>query len=187
MGMTCFPRIWSIFFFQVLLLLAGAESLQAREYFLKTVTMAKAPSVKERQVVYSLDLIFTACPENYWMYYDFKRRCLVIDIYGGFCSVDSTVRTFHENLFKGIDFINQETNMSLSKKQAKLFIGADPAWHFESATINSTTIRITAWKLFDIPKTRTSKRIGPLVYILTTAGALVFAFVLVMVAAKSVD
>jgi hypothetical protein len=180
-------RIRSALFLQIAVCLTCAAPLAAIEYSLKSVTMVKAPSVKERRVMYSLDLIFNSCPENYWIYYDYDRRRLVVDIYGGFCKVDPGLRMFRENLFKGIDVINQETLMSMSKKQAKVYIGADPAWHFEAGTINSNTIRITAWKFFETPKTRTSKRIGPLAYILTGAGALVIAFILVLVAAKAGD
>jgi hypothetical protein len=162
------------------LIFLGVFEVKGSDYVLTKAYIENVPVVNDKRVSYQLALVFNSCPENYWMYYNKKKEQIVVDIYGVTLSLAPNMRVFHENLFRGISVVNQPTRMSLEGTQAFIRIGAAPGWHFEATTVNSTTMRITAWKFYETPKPKTVKKNGPLLYVLSGAGALVVAFGLVI-------
>jgi hypothetical protein len=168
-----------------LFFLAAPCGLLAQDYFLLSVMKAGAPAIKNRDLIFKTNLRFRKAPENFWIHYDAGRKALAIDIYGGTIDTQSLVVVGTNEVFKEIEIRNQTTTMSLSGKQALIYLKAEPGWHFEAASISKTTIQITSWKEMPTPKPDIAIRKGRRVFLYSLAflGAAAVTFFLILIIA----
>jgi hypothetical protein len=121
-------------------------------YAIEKVRVSEIPAVKNFKITYTLDMKFNQRPEEYWAFYDTVKKAIVIDFYN--ISIDTGIITLRKNnVFKSISIINQKTAMALSGERAQIQIPSDPGWHVETASLDSTIIRVTVWR----PMSRTGK------------------------------
>jgi hypothetical protein len=127
---------------------------------LHAIILPGAPKIlKDKRILYGLDLVFGKKPKDYWIYYSSVKGKLVIDFYGVHVKGKPSVDFSGRGVFKDYKIINSKTKLSLSRKHARVLIGMepDPEWHFKSTVIDDRIIRIVAWK--DIaPMSRIEKK-----------------------------
>ncbi len=124
----------------------GAEP---KEYILYSVTVPGAPIIiKNKKIMYGLDLIFDQAPKDFWVYYSKNIEKLVVDFYGISIKGKPKTEMSGRGVFKSVVIDTFETNLALSKKRAAVLIDVtpDPGWHFKASSINKRVIRVTAWK-----------------------------------------
>ncbi len=129
-------------------LAAGTEEGD-KEHILYSVTVPGAPIIiKNKRIMYGLDLIFDTVPTDFWVYYSDTKKKLVVDFYGIYVTGEPKVELTGRGVFQDVMIDNYTTNLALTKKRSTILIGVvpDPGWHFKAVAINRRTIRITAWK-----------------------------------------
>lgn len=122
---------------------------EIKEHTLYSVTIPGAPIiVKNKKIMYGLDLIFDTVPGDYWVYFSENTKKLVVDFYGIHIMGDTKVDLSGRGVFRDVLIDNYDTNLSLTAKRSTILIDVvpDPGWHFKAASINNRVIRITAWK-----------------------------------------
>lgn len=104
--------------------------------------------LKDKRIMYGLDLVFGDKPVDYWIYYSRNEKSLVIDFYGVHIKGKPKVEFSGRGVFKDYKIINSKTKLSLSKKHSRVFVrmDPDPEWHFKSTIIDNRIIRIILWK-----------------------------------------
>jgi hypothetical protein len=155
---------------------AGAWGAQARTYYLLSVEQVQAPAIKEKQLFYTLDLVFDEIPRHYWIYFDSRDMQLVVDIYGARVRKRPALEPAEGAIFKGLELINRETAMSLSGQQSQIIIDAEPGWHYTAENADSKTIRISAWKQIRAPEPEDKKQYRPLIYVSSAIGIAIITF-----------
>lgn len=123
--------------------------IEVKEHTLYSVTVPGAPIIiKNKRIMYGLDLIFDTIPGDYWVYYSENTKKLVVDFYGIHIAGDTKVDLSGRGVFRDVLIDNYDTNLSLTSKRSTILIDVvpDPGWHFKAVSINNRVIRITAWK-----------------------------------------
>ncbi len=123
--------------------------IEVKEHTLYSVTVPGAPIIiKNKRIMYGLDLIFDTIPGDYWVYYSENTKKLVVDFYGIHITGDTRVDLSGRGVFRDVLIDNYDTNLSLTSKRSTILIDVvpDPGWHFKAVSINNRVIRITAWK-----------------------------------------
>ena len=116
---------------------------------LHAIILPGAPKIlKDKKIMYGLDLVFGKKPIDYWIYYSKVKNKLIIDFYGVHVKGNPKVDFSGRGVFKDYKIINSKTNLSLSKKHGRVLIGMepDPEWHFKSTVIDDRIVRIIVWK-----------------------------------------
>jgi hypothetical protein len=181
-GKTCAMHLPSI---RTFFLLAGLISVPALadiepDYYLLAVKQVGIPVIKNKDVIFKTNLHFRSVPENFWIFYDQQNSRLVMDIYGGHIGMTSKIEC-SSDLFKKVDFSNNETSLSLSGRQSRIYLSAEPGWHFEAIAINKSNVQITAWKTLSVPRpeAKAGKNRRLLLYMLTSMAASTVTFLLI--------
>lgn len=160
--------------------------LYAAECVLRDVIQQRAPVIKNKRVTYTMDLVFDNTPKNYWIFYDKKAETLVIDIYGSHIQKAKTLKIPpSRGFFRGVETSNHNTAMSLSGLQSKIKIGADDGWHFEASTLDTSVIRISAWKNIEKKSDEPKKNIGVVLTFCISAVCLVSGFIIAIIIVNS--
>jgi len=123
--------------------------IKTKEHMLYSVTVPGAPIiVKNKKIMYGLDLIFDTVPGDYWVYYSENTKKLVVDFYGIYITGDTKVDLSGRGVFRDVTIDNYNTNLALTNKRSTILIDVvpDPGWHFKAISVNNRVIRITAWK-----------------------------------------
>lgn len=156
-GFSLFAKRLLVLFFLFATYVLGETS---DDLTLHVIILPGAPKIlKNKKIMYGLDLVFGKEPKDYWIYYSKMKEKLVIDFYGVHVKGKPKVDFSGRGVFKDYKIINSKTNLSLSKKHARVLIGMepDPEWHFKSTVIDDRIVRIIAWK--DItPLTKIEKK-----------------------------
>ena len=156
-GFSIFAKRLLVLFFLFATYVLGET---ADNLTLHAIILPGAPKIlKDKRILYGLDLVFGKKPKDYWIYYSKVKGKLVIDFYGVHVKGNPKVDFSGRGVFKDYKIINSKTNLSLSKKHARVLIGMelDPEWHFKSTVIDDRIVRIIAWK--DItPLTKIEKK-----------------------------
>ncbi|MBN1306827.1 MAG: hypothetical protein JXA18_02845 [Chitinispirillaceae bacterium] len=124
---------------------------------LKAVPMVEAPVIEKKIIRLNIDFVFDRCPPEYWLHYRREEGRLVIEFVG--FHIDAPPLAIRgTSVVKDLVVSNDETDMALNKKSARISMAMQEGWHYESWIIEGKVLRLQLWMPLDPLRTIASRR-----------------------------
>jgi len=150
--------------------------IDAQGIIIKSIKSSKPPEIKDKRIIYTIDVSFVSCPQEYWLFYNSKKNLLICDIYGYHIKkLPDKLKSIP--LIRAMNFKNMESDLALNGKRSQLYFSLESGWHYSSSLVSGEIIRLQLWKyLKPLEITKGKKNRFRKVFFITLAGIVISIF-----------
>lgn len=133
----------------IFILLLSFQSFALQELQLKGISRVDPPQIIKDRIVINVEIVFkTAVPKEYWLYYDYTMKKLVIDFYD--LQITAPALTIRgTDILSDPEVWNIESPMGLTGKRAQIRFSMKEGIHYEGALKSDTVLCLQLWRYLE--------------------------------------